>query len=233
MIYLASPYSASPATNFKLTEVFVAGALRQGRPIFSPIVHCHQIALDYNLPGDFEFWKNYNLKMLNAASNMWVLTLPGWRESKGVAGEIEFATDTGIPIIYVQSDMYEFSIADTAVALRQEFDKHVWISTESLEMQSPNETLTETIDPLDITTTLAERGTRYGDFAGHARITQELKAVMRNTPNWNNLSPAQMESLEMVAHKIGRILNGDPNYFDSWHDIEGYARLVSETLEHE
>ena len=82
----------------------------------------------------------------------------------------------------------------------------------------------------DITTTLTERHTRYGDFADNACITQNLKSIMRSSPKWNYLSAAQMESLEMIAHKIGRILNGDPDYFDSWHDIEGYARLVSETL---
>jgi hypothetical protein len=40
----------------------------------------------------------------------------------------------------------------------------------------------------------------------------------------------QREALDMIAHKIGRILNGDPNYADSWHDLEGYARLVEQRL---
>ena len=102
MIYLASPYSASPQANFKLTEAFVANALRRGRPIFSPVVHCHQISIDYNLPGDFEFWQNYNFKMLSAAHDIWVLTLPGWKESKGVTSEIEFAQTYQIPITYIE-----------------------------------------------------------------------------------------------------------------------------------
>lgn len=75
--------------------------------------------------------------------------------------------------------------------------------------------------------TLEERGTRYGAFEGHAAITQGLKDVMRKSPtsNWERLSDTQKEALEMVAHKIGRILNGDPNYVDSWTDIIGYTRL--------
>lgn len=32
----------------------------------------------------------------------------------------------------------------------------------------------------------------------------------------------------MIAHKIGRILNGDPNYRDSWDDIAGYAKLAAD-----
>ncbi len=83
----------------------------------------------------------------------------------------------------------------------------------------------------DINETLAERGNRYGDFAVHAMITQNIKMAMQHSPNWVKLSAPMKESLEMIAHKIGRILNGDPNYIDSWHDIIGYARLVEEKLE--
>lgn len=82
----------------------------------------------------------------------------------------------------------------------------------------------------DIAQTLADRGSRYGSFEGHSNITQSLKATMAAAPKWGALAPDQKESLEMVAHKIGRILNGDPNYHDSWHDIVGYAKLVADRL---
>ena len=82
-----------------------------------------------------------------------------------------------------------------------------------------------------IDTTLEERGTRYGDFGSHADITQGLKDVMEAAPNWKRLANDQKEALEMTAHKIGRILNGDPDYIDSWHDIIGYIRLVEQRLE--
>lgn len=82
-----------------------------------------------------------------------------------------------------------------------------------------------------IAETLAERAERYGDFDGHARITQGIKAAMVCGANWPILDDDQKEALEMIAHKIGRILNGDPNYHDSWHDIVGYAKLVADRLE--
>lgn len=82
----------------------------------------------------------------------------------------------------------------------------------------------------DISSVLAERGTRYGSFENHAKIAQALKLVMANTPKWGTLSPDQAEALEMVAHKVARILNGDPNYADSWVDIAGYATLVADRL---
>lgn len=82
----------------------------------------------------------------------------------------------------------------------------------------------------DVATTLAERGKRYGDFGGHAFITQMLKHDMRSVDGWLNLNASQIEALDMIAHKIGRILNGDPNWADSWHDIAGYATLVEMEL---
>jgi len=82
----------------------------------------------------------------------------------------------------------------------------------------------------DINETLNERGSRYGDFAGHAKITQDLKEVMARSKNWATLSPDKKEALEMIAHKIGRILNGDPDYADNWHDIAGYATLVEKNI---
>lgn len=83
----------------------------------------------------------------------------------------------------------------------------------------------------DIDTTLKERGNQYGEFKEHARITQNIKKAMKGSPNWQHLTASMKESLEMVAHKMGRILNGNPEYLDSWHDIIGYIRLVEQELE--
>lgn len=77
---------------------------------------------------------------------------------------------------------------------------------------------------------LLERGRRYGDFIDHAAISQHLKQSMA-CPGWHELSCDQKEALEMIVHKIARILNGDPNYADSWIDIAGYAKLISDRLE--
>lgn len=83
---------------------------------------------------------------------------------------------------------------------------------------------------MNIEDTLAVRETRYGEYLEVAAIAQNIKFVMQQTANWNQLEADQMESLDMIANKIGRILNGDPNYDDSWHDIAGYATLVAERL---
>lgn len=86
--------------------------------------------------------------------------------------------------------------------------------------------------------TLAERGDRYGNYTGQAAIASNTIALWRGTnrmkmdgtgePAWPRLTPVQQRALEAIADKIARILNGDPNYADNWHDIAGYARLAEE-----
>lgn len=83
---------------------------------------------------------------------------------------------------------------------------------------------------VDIESLIAERGTRYGKFKDGAEIMRDLKHVMHDVDGWNNLSPSQKEALDMIQHKIGRILNGDPNYDDNWKDIAGYAKLIADEL---
>ena len=98
-------------------------------------------------------------------------------------------------------------------------------ATSSVPDSAPNSELQKT---------LIERGNRYGEFHSQAAVTQALKYVMQHNPNiegvWDLLTGSQREALEMIAHKISCILNGDPNYRDSWIDIAGYAQLVADEL---
>ncbi len=83
----------------------------------------------------------------------------------------------------------------------------------------------------DIDNLLAVRARTHGDYADHAAVTQQVKAVFHTHPGWARLSDIQRETLDMVAHKAGRILAGNPDIVDHWDDIAGYARLVSQRLE--
>jgi hypothetical protein len=80
---------------------------------------------------------------------------------------------------------------------------------------------------------LDERGKRYGKFKDHATISQTLKHVVYGAAaeQSTKLANDQVEALDMICHKIARILNGDPNYADSWIDIAGYAQLVADRLQ--
>lgn len=83
---------------------------------------------------------------------------------------------------------------------------------------------------MNIDDTLAERGARYGEFKDHAVIAQGLQDTMRAAPGWVNLAPDQKQALSVISDKIARMLNGDPNYVDNWHDIIGYSKLVETRL---
>ena len=82
---------------------------------------------------------------------------------------------------------------------------------------------------------LAGREARYGSFEGHAEISQTIKHAIWGfaAKRGKQLRADQIEALDMIAHKIARILNGDPNYADNWIDIAGYATLVANRLEKE
>jgi hypothetical protein len=74
---------------------------------------------------------------------------------------------------------------------------------------------------------LQARGQTHGDYADHAVITQGIKGQMYGYYNQKHTT-AMRESMEMIAHKLGRILAGDPDFRDHWEDIAGYATLIAE-----
>ena len=82
----------------------------------------------------------------------------------------------------------------------------------------------------ELENTLKERGSRYGTMAQNGKVSQLLKRSIQLGESWDSMSDDKKESLEMICHKISRIVNGDPVYVDSWHDIGGYARLIEESL---
>ena len=85
----------------------------------------------------------------------------------------------------------------------------------------------------DIEETLKERGSNYGTFYDNAGSCQHLKNFFKLHDSWKDMSAYHKEALDMIAHKLARILNGDPNYIDSWVDIAGYATLVAKEIQKE
>jgi hypothetical protein len=73
---------------------------------------------------------------------------------------------------------------------------------------------------------LVEREKTHGPYREKAKIIQRLKKILREHPGWPNLNDMERESLEMIVHKIGRVMTGDPHHKDHWADISGYAALV-------
>jgi len=107
-IYLASPYSHPDPlivkTRYLLAKQCAAALISQGHFVWSPIVHNHELAQEYGLPTDAEFWKAYNFDFIRRADALYILTIPGWRESVGVKMEEQFAAGARIPISFVSSE---------------------------------------------------------------------------------------------------------------------------------
>lgn len=84
---------------------------------------------------------------------------------------------------------------------------------------------------------LAERAKTHGDFEVKAEIIQGMKTLMR--AKWSEDAPADYydlpashrEALEMIVHKIGRIITGDAFHKDHWQDVAGYATLILKEIE--
>lgn len=77
---------------------------------------------------------------------------------------------------------------------------------------------------------LAERKTTHGDYRANAELSQGLKWILRSKPSWEKMGEPHREALDMIVHKIARIMNGDPDVADHWDDIAGYAKLVSKDI---
>jgi hypothetical protein len=87
--------------------------------------------------------------------------------------------------------------------------------------------------PVDVDETLDTRAMSYGKFKDGAALMQGIKRQMANHAQKHDKTFAddQWEALEMIVHKIGRIVNGNPDVVDHWVDIAGYAKLVSDRLQ--
>lgn len=104
-IYLASPYLDDSQVVMRERYIKALKAcgelLNEGFLVFSPIVHCHPIAVRFDLPRDFKFWKEFNASFLEGwAEAVYVLQLTGWAESDGIADDVRTAVAAGKPIFY-------------------------------------------------------------------------------------------------------------------------------------
>jgi hypothetical protein len=110
MIYLASPYShpdekVREERYLKAMEAVVS--LLERMHIYSPIVHCHHMAIKYAGPTDAEHWREYNEDFIRSSTGIIVLCIEGWKESIGVRMEVMYAVGQGIPVKYLQNYLGE------------------------------------------------------------------------------------------------------------------------------
>lgn len=107
LTYLACPYShpdrAVRVARFEAANRAAGALMREGRIVFSPISHTHPIAEASDLPLGWDFWEAFDRAYLAHSRLVVVLTIDGWRESKGVTAELAIAAELGIPVDYLDA----------------------------------------------------------------------------------------------------------------------------------
>jgi len=110
LIYLAAPYW-DPDPEIRLARIKAAGRTawqftNAGVGVVSPLSHSAGIRSQLRDGWEVseEYWRDLGLELVRRCDEMWVLMLPGWRESKGLAGEFETAKIKGIPVYYIKPE---------------------------------------------------------------------------------------------------------------------------------
>jgi hypothetical protein len=89
-----------------------------------------------------------------------------------------------------------------------------------------------TMEPSDVDQILDSRAKDYGKFIDGAEIMQMLKRLVHGyiEARGTQLAFDQREAIDMIIHKLGRIINGNPDKVDHWVDVAGYSTLVADRL---
>lgn len=111
MIYLAGPYSHDDQgvrhKRFEALNRKAAHLIADGHIVFSPISMTHPVeiarmAMDGSEPRNTDYWCDFDEAFMAFCTEIHVLKLDGWEQSKGVAREIAYFEQRGRPVIYAE-----------------------------------------------------------------------------------------------------------------------------------
>jgi hypothetical protein len=76
------------------------------------------------------------------------------------------------------------------------------------------------------------RDHQHGGMEAVGGVAQQMKAAVRLGRNWHRLSPGEQEALDMICHKVGRVMSGaNPHDRQHWEDLAGYPVAAMRELE--
>lgn len=155
-----------------------------------------------------------------------------WKDS----GKVILEYNPNMPFFYLDgeilhkgSSIENYQVCDRKEITLQELRDMVVFKRESLNDKIATAEVARQ-ESKSIDATLAERQSQYGSFTGVANTTGQLMAVIKNSTNGHTMPYAHEEALHMICSKIARIVNGDINHLDSWHDIGGYSKLIEDLI---
>lgn len=92
------------------------------------------------------------------------------------------------------------------------------------------ESKSEVVELKGVDSTLAERQAQYGSFEDVSFVTENIISVLKRC-NYDEMPNPHKMAMYMIASKIARLVSGDCNHLDSWHDIGGYSKLIENLIE--
>jgi len=132
MVYVGAPYwdSDENVRNYRRRKAIEYSELlfRKGIPFYSPLMYSERFAKNNAKEG---YWLAHGLAMVNVCTEMRVICLPGWEESKGLQGEIKRAEGLDIPIKYIEKfsrisfhGSRELTLSQCKPIIMAEIEKH-------------------------------------------------------------------------------------------------------------
>ncbi len=109
LVYIMSPYTHDDPEVMELRYENVRSYMWRlivdfpDAVFYSPIVHFHQVALEYHLPRDIVYWRKKNACMISRCQLGIVLRDGGWMISEGMEWERDLFAELGLS--YVLDDL--------------------------------------------------------------------------------------------------------------------------------
>ncbi|MTB66558.1 DUF1937 family protein [Providencia sp. wls1943] len=102
LYFIACPYSDSDSNvvemRFQACTQYAAELALKGIATYSQITMTHPINQYLASQGQKVAWSEIDMAFLKRCDGLIVLTLAGWEKSSGVAAEIQFFKDKGLPV---------------------------------------------------------------------------------------------------------------------------------------
>lgn len=109
IVYLAAPYSHADEGvrrwRYQMVTAAAASLVSKGLVVFSPITMTHPIDIllaDQGSTLGSDYWVDFDVSFMHFCSEMAVLKLEGWQESRGIQREIAFFNASKRPIHYIE-----------------------------------------------------------------------------------------------------------------------------------
>ena len=103
-IYVGLPYTGMEEESFKVANKATAMLMKMGNIVFSPISQNHPVAMQEEMPTEWDFWESFDTEFLKWCDALYAIKIPGWEKSTGLTAERKIAAELGKEIVFMEPD---------------------------------------------------------------------------------------------------------------------------------